>query len=238
VNPKDRIIGSKLVVLGSAAVMTVYSAGYFRTRSAAQRFAGEDAQRRPAVATASVGTAPNAKALPIANASASAQPASAREPGARSIETSKPSTAPLAAQSTPSAPKKATATTATTVVAAIATPPVAPPTDTSRTTAASSAADSSAEQKEMARAQYTDGTFTGWGTSRHGDIQASVEIRNGRIASASISECLTRYSCSWISALPGQVVSRQSAEVDYVSGATQSSNAFYYAVVEALHKAK
>jgi uncharacterized protein with FMN-binding domain len=90
----------------------------------------------------------------------------------------------------------------------------------------------------MARAQYTDGTFTGWGTSRHGDIQASVEIRNGRIASASISECLTRYSCSWISALPGQVVSRQSAEVDYVSGATQSSNAFYYAVVEALHKAK
>jgi len=238
VNPKDRIIGSKLVVLGSAAVMTVYSAGYFRTRSAAQRFAVEDAQRRPAVATASVGTAPNAKALPIANASASAQPASAREPGARSIETSKPSTAPLAAQSTPSAPTNATATTATTVVAAIATPPVAPPTDTSRTTAASSAADSSAEQKEMARAQYTDGTFTGWGTSRHGDIQASVEIRNGRIASASISECLTRYSCSWISALPGQVVSRQSAEVDYVSGATQSSNAFYYAVVEALHKAK
>jgi uncharacterized protein with FMN-binding domain len=238
VNPKDRIIGSKLVVLGSAAVMTVYSAGYFRTRSAAQRFAVEDAQRRPAVATAIVGTAPNAKALPIANASASAQPASAREPGARSIETSKPSTAPLAAQSTPSAPTNATATTATTVVAAIATPPVAPPTDTSRTTAASSAADSSAEQKEMARAQYTDGTFTGWGTSRHGDIQASVEIRNGRIASASISECLTRYSCSWISALPGQVVSRQSAEVDYVSGATQSSNAFYYAVVEALHKAK
>lgn len=237
-NPKDRIIGSKLVVLGSAAVMTVYSAGYFRTRSAAQRFAVEDAQRRPAVATASVGTAPNAKALPIANASASAQPASAREPGARSIETSKPSNAPLAAQSTPSAPTNATATTATTVVAAIATPPVAPPTDTSRTTAASSAADSSAEQKEMARAQYTDGTFTGWGTSRHGDIQASVEIRNGRIASASISECLTRYSCSWISALPGQVVSRQSAEVDYVSGATQSSNAFYYAVVEALHKAK
>ena len=31
---------------------------------------------------------------------------------------------------------------------------------------------------------------------------------------------------------------RQSPEVDYVSGATQSVNAFYYAVVEALNKAK
>jgi uncharacterized protein with FMN-binding domain len=34
------------------------------------------------------------------------------------------------------------------------------------------------------------------------------------------------------------VVARQSAEVDYVSGATQSTNAFYYAVVEALSRAK
>ena len=34
------------------------------------------------------------------------------------------------------------------------------------------------------------------------------------------------------------VVSRQSADVDYVSGATQSTNAFYYAVLEALSKAK
>jgi len=38
--------------------------------------------------------------------------------------------------------------------------------------------------------------------------------------------------------LPPQVVERQSAEVDYVSGATQSANAFYFAVVDALSKAK
>lgn len=38
--------------------------------------------------------------------------------------------------------------------------------------------------------------------------------------------------------LPGQVTTRQSPDVDYVSGATQSSNAFYYAVVDALLKAK
>jgi len=83
-----------------------------------------------------------------------------------------------------------------------------------------------------------DGVYSGWGTSRHGDIQATVEIKGGRITAAYISQCLTRYSCSWIAALPPQVVTRQSAEVDYVSGATQSTNAFYYAIVEAVNKAK
>jgi uncharacterized protein with FMN-binding domain len=85
---------------------------------------------------------------------------------------------------------------------------------------------------------YKDGTYTGWGTSRHGDIQATVVIENGRIASASISQCYTRYPCSWIAALPAQVAQRQSPEVDFVSGATQSTNAFYYGVIEALAKAK
>ena len=85
---------------------------------------------------------------------------------------------------------------------------------------------------------WRDGTFTGWGTSRHGDIEATVVIANGRITSASISRCLTRYSCSWITHLQAQVVTRQSADVDYVSGATVSANAFYYAVLEALKAAK
>ena len=35
-----------------------------------------------------------------------------------------------------------------------------------------------------------------------------------------------------------RVVARQSAEVDYVSGATVSSDAFYYAVTQALAQAK
>jgi uncharacterized protein with FMN-binding domain len=86
--------------------------------------------------------------------------------------------------------------------------------------------------------QYKDGTYLGWGTSRHGDIQAQVVIEGGRIASATIAQCLTRYSCSVIEKLPPQVAERQSPETDYVSGATQSTNAFNDAVVEALSKAK
>ena len=38
--------------------------------------------------------------------------------------------------------------------------------------------------------------------------------------------------------LPPQVLQRQSENVDYVTGATQSTYAFYYAVQEALSKAK
>lgn len=119
------------------------------------------------------------------------------------------------------------------IVPASTTPAPVPPGQAA--TADAQAVDTSAQKKE---AQFKDGVYSGWGTSRHGDIQASVEIHEGRIVSASITQCLTRYSCSWISHLPGQVVSRQSANVDYVSGATQSTNAFYYAIIEALSKAK
>jgi uncharacterized protein with FMN-binding domain len=91
---------------------------------------------------------------------------------------------------------------------------------------------------DTSRVVLRDGVYSGWGTSRHGDIQASVEVKDGRIVSATITQCLTRYSCSWIADLPGQVVKRQSPEVDIVSGATQSTDAFYSAVVEALSKAK
>jgi uncharacterized protein with FMN-binding domain len=85
---------------------------------------------------------------------------------------------------------------------------------------------------------WKDGTYTGWGYSRHGNIEASVIIDGGRIASATISQCRTRYSCSVIERLPPQVAQRQSPDVDYVSGATQSADAFYGAVVAALNKAK
>jgi len=90
----------------------------------------------------------------------------------------------------------------------------------------------------MPKEKYKDGVYLGWGSCRHGDIQASVTVENGRFVSASIAQCWTRYSCSWVAALPGQVVTRQSPNVDYVSGATESANAFYWAVVDALNKAK
>ncbi|MEP6763848.1 MAG: FMN-binding protein [Gemmatimonadaceae bacterium] len=86
--------------------------------------------------------------------------------------------------------------------------------------------------------KWHDGRFVGYGQSRHGDIEATIEVWEGKISYVAISQCLTQYSCSFIEKLPQQVFDRQGPNVDNVSGATQSSNAFYYAIMQALQKAK
>jgi uncharacterized protein with FMN-binding domain len=137
--------------------------------------------------------------------------------------------------------KKATATAGPPAASqsTLVSPLTTPPSDLGTTEMTAKAAPISEAVSPVAtKSPYRDGSYSGWGSSRHGDIEATVVIEDGRIASATITRCLTRYSCSWIAHLPGQVVSRQSADVDYVSGATQSTDAFYYAVVDALSKAK
>ncbi len=84
---------------------------------------------------------------------------------------------------------------------------------------------------------YRDGTFVGQGTSRHGGIQATVVIQGGKIVSAAITSCQTRYPCSYITSLTGQVVSRQGPPVNLISGATDSSMAYKQAVASALSQA-
>ena len=219
-------IKSNLVALSTVALLTVYAAGYARTRAAAQRFAGADAERQPATPVRPpVSTHDTVTTTVIASA------ASAPSHAATIKHDPLPAASPAVRPPAPTI-DSALPAIASTVIAA---PPAA---DTSRAAIAGQAVDSSVQAADKLRAQYKDGVYTGWGTSRHGDIQASVEIKDGRIVAASIAQCLTRYSCSWISHLPGQIVARQGADVDLVSGATQSTNAFYYAIVEALSKAK
>ena len=86
-------------------------------------------------------------------------------------------------------------------------------------------------------AHYRDGSYSGMGENRHGDVQVTVTISGGRIASAAISDCGMQYPCSRIAMLPGEVLSRQSINVDLVSGATMSSTAYQDAVLQALAKA-
>jgi uncharacterized protein with FMN-binding domain len=235
-------VANSLVALSSAAVLAVYTAGYLRTKSAADRFAVQAAVRRPP--PASPPSVPSAIDLPATKAPTTpevvvrsvpppAPQTTATQPRVRSqadrdhqvraakskvavtalpLTTVTETAAPSAPAPSPSVPELPAPTLES---AAVAVAPVAPP-----------------------KPLYKDGTYYGWGTSRHGDIQAAVVIQDGRIASATIAQCLTRYSCSVIAKLPPQVAERQSPETDYVSGATQSTNAFYYAVVEALSKAK
>ena len=89
----------------------------------------------------------------------------------------------------------------------------------------------------VAASGLRDGSYTGVGTSRHGNIGVTVVVANGKIVSADIVSCQTRYPCSRVASLPGQVISKQSANVNYVSGATDSSKAFKGAVAQALSQA-
>jgi uncharacterized protein with FMN-binding domain len=212
-----------LTALGTAAVIAVYSAGYLRTKAAARRFESGEFDRRP-VPAAPPSAAPVAAkadsvfdAAPIIRPDEPATPGPPKPTAIKPVETSPTAAAPATKDSVP--PADSTGSSAPVAL------PVAPVADSAKSTT-----DSVKQMK--------DGVYKGWGTSRHGDIEAAVEIRAGRIVNAYITQCLTRYSCERIAVIIPQVVARQSAEVDYVSGATQSTNAFYYAIVEALSKAK
>jgi len=84
---------------------------------------------------------------------------------------------------------------------------------------------------------YKDGTYVGLGTSRHGDIETTLIIEGGKIASVKISQCATRYPCSDVDPLLARVTAAQGVPVEHVSGATDSSNAFKQSVRNALAKA-
>ena len=259
-----------LLALSSAAVLAVYTAGYVRTRPAAEQFDAESARRRPAFTTTvraqtGPGTPPPSEHQPaVASAAVSVDHAPpARAPAVPATSAAAPAPAmpkPLNPVTTAAKPVSVTATppptSAKVVITAASAPlPVLPAqaesapsssstaqAGTAESGAGGSAADATSAASATASATqpapYKDGTYTGWGSCRHGDIQASVVVEGGKIVLAAIAQCWTRYSCLCVAHLPAQVVARQSTEVDYVSGATQSGNAFYYAVVDALSKAK
>jgi uncharacterized protein with FMN-binding domain len=230
-------IAHGLVAMSSAAVMAVYAAGYVRTQSAANLLEGQTSERRRPVAVRTPVVEPTATPVPVAApeaAPASVKPETpvsekAAVPVARA-EVVKPKPVEVASSSVPSSVEMAppSAEPPAPVIAPVPEPAPAPAPPPPPPTAPA------APPKPV----WKDGTYNGWGTSRHGDIQAAVVIQGGRIASATIAQCLTRYSCDVIDKIIPQVAVRQSPDIDYVSGATQSSDAFYYAVVDALSKAK
>jgi uncharacterized protein with FMN-binding domain len=245
-------VANSLVAASAAAVLAVYAAGYTRTRSAADQFDAQSVERRP-VAPDARSHSPAAPEPQVPAGSADAGNLQ-REPAViASLERSQPAViAPASVSKTPDPVQPANRTSEAAVPAIVEQAPevtVAPFASSAPIVAASSPTPVSFVPTPVApapapavaaapEAKWKDGTYTGWGTCRHGDIQAQVVIEGGRIQVATIAQCLTRYSCNVIGRLPPEVAQRQSAEVDYVSGATQSANAFYYAVLDALAKAK
>ena len=219
-----RKVSNGLVAASCAAVLAVYTAGYARTRDAAEKFEIQSQGRRSATRiepttlaiqpqaarVESSGPVPQRERevdVPTARSTA-AFPAASVEPAHDSQKLDTPS--PVKSQATAVAPAEtavepAIVATPTPVVATAPAPvpePAAPPAP-----------------------KWKDGTYTGWGNSRHGDIEAEVVIKDGRIVESGISQCLTRYSCDVIDVLIPQPVRLQSADVSYVSRATESSDA-------------
>jgi uncharacterized protein with FMN-binding domain len=217
-------ISNGLITLSTAAIVAIYAAGYHRTSPAAHRFDSQIPQQRTSANVAIVTPLPAANPSTATAAPVSPSPAPTTKTSVKRPSTPARKSAPISATDLPSAePSPATSTTAANLPTAAAVPPAAAP-----------------------KSGYKDGIYSGWGSCRHGDIEASVTVQDGKIALVAISQCLTRYSCGWIAPkipgaglpdLPSQVVERQSPKVDYVSGATESSYAFADAVVAALAKA-
>jgi hypothetical protein len=168
-------IANSLLTASCAGVLAVYIAGYTRTQHAAEKFTAQIAERRPVVHDPSMPPIPELfhqpeHDRPRAVAPAKPVPVAVAPKAVEVLPADPPAPTPEAVAPPEPAPAVVEQNVAEPKVEAPPAPPPAP--------------------------VWKDGTYTGWGYSRHGNIEASVVIEGGRIASAVISQCRTRYSCS------------------------------------------
>ena len=237
-------IAPGLVALSSAAILSVYAAGYTRTQSAAERFAGDHPRSRSASPDdVRLAPRPAVAESPARASNAAGAPGRAAPPvpPARRDRGDGPRRGRRFDPSDPSLTASTPQPTELRELPPVAVAPVAPAQPVVEVPLTAEEVPQPLPRLAVpvaASASYKDGTYVGLGACRHGEIEATVIVEGGQVTSARISQCWTRYSCSWVAALPAQVIARQSAEVDYVSGATESADAFHYAVQYALAKAK
>jgi uncharacterized protein with FMN-binding domain len=233
---------NSLVAVSSAAVLAVYAAGYTRTQAAATKLDVQaEGRRTPAAPPARTVAAVE---IPAPKAATDPTPKTVLEASAKAVAPT-----PAATGVTPVEVAKVIEKAET--KAEVAAPFVAPTPEPTPAVAENKTSEVKTAEVKTAEAKpapdpktnpavppWKDGTYQGWGSCRHGDIEATVVIEGGRITSSTISQCLTRYSCDIIDALLPEPPKKQSPNVSNVSGATQSADAFYYALYDALAKAK
>ena len=219
---------SNLVALSSVAILSVFGVGYARTQDAADLMANQGGATGASTGLAAV--LPSTKARSPSHAAPTETAVTAPPDG---IQVADDSVGPIgqAAPSFPTvaapSPNLATAPTATSAA------PAAKPTSPRAIPTLPAATPTIRPNIRNLR----DGSFVGDGFSRHGDIEATVIVSAGKIVSANVTGCGTRYSCNVVRSLVSEVVSRQTAPVDLVSGATDSSRAYHDAIVKALSQA-
>lgn len=88
---------------------------------------------------------------------------------------------------------------------------------------------------------YTDGTYTGTSDAgMHAGLKVEVTVQDSKISEVKVTEHeeTEGIGTNAIDKIPGEIVSKQSTDVDAVSGATLTSNAIKEAVDNALAEAK
>ncbi|MFZ7120310.1 MAG: FMN-binding protein [Eubacteriaceae bacterium] len=88
--------------------------------------------------------------------------------------------------------------------------------------------------------QWTDGIYQGSAEGLHGDIQLSVEVKDGKISNITVNSQndTAGVSDAAFEQVPQAIIENQSTEVDTVAGATVSSEGIIKAVENALSKAE
>lgn len=86
---------------------------------------------------------------------------------------------------------------------------------------------------------FKEGTYTGKGTGRNGEVEVTVEFTNDAIKAITVGEHKETpgISDAAINDLPGTIVTKQSLAVDTIAGATISSEAILTAVEDCVNQA-
>lgn len=96
------------------------------------------------------------------------------------------------------------------------------------------------QKSHIIKQKYKDGTFSGIGQTQIGAVEVAVTLKKDKITRVAITASSTHYPIDYINpVLPTELLQRQDInKIDIVSGATLSTEDFYYAVVYALQKAE
>lgn len=113
-------------------------------------------------------------------------------------------------------------------------------TNTSTGTSTTNSSGSSSASSSTSATAYKDGTYTGTANGYRPGLTVSVTVKSNKITNIEITQIndTPRFYQRPISVIPDEIIQKQSADVDTVSGATYTSEGIINAVKAALAQAK
>jgi uncharacterized protein with FMN-binding domain len=243
-------MNKKWIALCSTALGAIYAAEYFVTEANASmqstpQYSQVNAQtesiQTPSIPTPSLTPSPISSLTPSPTPSLTPSATPSLTPSATPSPTPSvtPSLTPSAKPSPSPTPSPTTRPTLRPTPSTTPSPTLSPtPKPTPNPTPSPTPSETPSPKPSPTLSLYKEGTFTGTGSNRRGSIQVTVTIKKDKITDVTISDFAMHYSERDVVGLPDEVLKNQSAQVDNVSGATYSTQAFQDAVQDALSQAQ